>query len=68
MQTRRAQLVAIWPDARARPANMLRFYVAFERAAEAALDRSSPKLLNDVEMEVASPFLVFAHELWNPDG
>jgi hypothetical protein len=47
---------------------MLRFYVAFERAAEAALDRSSPKLLNDVEMEVASPFLVFAHELWNPDG
>ncbi len=60
--------IRISPEAKVLPANTLRFYVHFQRPAEAHFDRDQLCLLDDKEQVVHDPFLVLSQELWSPDG
>jgi hypothetical protein len=60
--------IHISPQARALPANTLRFYIYFPRPAEAHFDRDQLLLLNEKEQVVRDPFLVLSQELWSLDG
>jgi hypothetical protein len=60
--------IRISPQARALPANTLRFYLHFPRSGEAHFDRDQLWLLNEEEQVMPDPFLVLPQELWSVDG
>jgi hypothetical protein len=60
--------IRISPQAKALPANILRFYIHFPRSGEAHFDRNLLWLLNEEQQVVRDPFLVLSQELWSRDG
>jgi hypothetical protein len=68
IQTFSEMPIRISPQAKALPANTLRFYIHFARPSEAHFDRDQLFLLDEEEQMVRDPFLVLSQELWSPDG
>jgi hypothetical protein len=56
------------PSAPVLPANILRFYITFDRPARGLVHQSNIKLLDSKDMPVNNAFMDFGQELWSPDG
>src|SRR5580658_8347515 len=56
------------PEAETIPANTLRMYFTFDRAARGLIHQSEVKLVGPDGSEIKDAFMNFGQELWSPDG
>jgi len=60
--------ISFEPEADIIPANTLRMYFTFDRAARGLIHQSEVKLVGPDGSEIKDAFMNFGQELWSPDG